>query len=120
MKGRIYEKYLKALMVIGIITLGMNLAQAKTQAAEQTTVPQETTAVPETTTPKAEEPTNEQPTTKPNVDTTGKSVKKGGYVKKKVYAYNLKLEKVTKVEKGVRYYVYKKCNIGYSYKKVKE
>ena len=52
--------------------------------------------------------------------TTGKSVKKGGYVKKKVYAYNLKLEKVTKVEKGVRYYVYKKCNIGYSYKKVKE
>lgn len=54
------------------------------------------------------------------MDTTGKSVKKGGYVKKKVYAYNLKLEKVTKVEKGVRYYVYKKCNIGYSYKKVKE
>ncbi len=105
-------------MVISIITLGMNLAQAKTQAAEQTTVPQETTAVPETTTPKAEEPTNKQPTTKPNVDTTGKSIKKGGYVKKKVYAYNLKLEKVTKVEKGVRYYVYKKCNIGYSLLKV--
>jgi len=33
------KKYLKALMVISIITLGMNLAQAKTQAAEQTTVP---------------------------------------------------------------------------------
>lgn len=112
------KKYLKALMVIGIITLGVNLAQAKTQAAEQTTVPQETTAVPETTTSKAEEPTTEQPTTKPKVDTTGKSVKKGGYVKKKVYAYNLKLEKVTKVEKGVRYYVYKKCNIGYSLLKV--
>ena len=28
-------------MVIGIITLGMNLAQAKTQVAEQTTLPQE-------------------------------------------------------------------------------
>ncbi|MFR4319261.1 MAG: hypothetical protein ACLT2Z_07810 [Eubacterium sp.] len=98
MKGRIYEKHLKALMVIGIITLGMNLAQAKTQAAEQTTVPQETTAVPETTTPKAEEPTNEQPTTKPNVDTTGKSVKRW-ICKEKVYAYNLKLEKVTKLKK---------------------
>ena len=52
------------------------------------------------------------------MDTTGKNVKKGGYVKKNVSAYNLKLEKVTEVEKGVRYYVYKECNSGYSLIKV--
>ncbi len=52
------------------------------------------------------------------MDTKGTKVKKGGYVKKLVYAYNLKLEKVTKVKKGVRYYVYKKCNSGYSMLKV--
>ena len=34
------------------------------------------------------------------MDTTGKNVKKGGYVKKNVSAYNLKLEKVTEVENG--------------------
>lgn len=45
-------------------------------------------------------------------------MKKGGYVKKNVSAYNLKLEKVTEVEKGVRYYVYKECNSGYSLIKV--
>jgi len=42
---------------------------------------------------KPEETTTVQTTTKPDVDTTGKNVKKGGYVKKNVSAYNLKLEK---------------------------
>ena len=121
------KKTLKTLMLIGAIALGMNFAGVKAQAVEETTVvattvTEETTTAPETTT-KVEEPTTKQPTTektttKPNVDTKGTKVKKGGYVKKSVYAYNLKLEKVTKVKKGVRYYVYKKCNSGYSMLKV--
>ena len=90
----------------------------ETTVIPETTTPQETTTIPETTTTKAEETTTVQPTTKPDVDTTGKNVKKGGYVKKNVSAYNLKLEKVTEVEKGVRYYVYKECNNGYSLIKV--
>ena len=113
-------------MLIGIIALGINLTEVKAEevTAPVTTAPQETTTAPETTTPtvttpqetttKVEQPTTVQPTTKPDVDTTGKNVKKGGYVKKTVTAYNLKLEKVTKVEKGIRYYVYRKCNNGYS------
>ena len=120
------KKTLKILMLIGIIALGINLTEVKAEevTAPVTTAPQETTTAPETTTPavttpqetttKVEQPTTVQPTTKPDVDTTGKNVKKGGYVKKTVTAYNLKLEKVTKVEKGIRYYVYKKCNNGYS------
>lgn len=99
-------------MLIGIIALGINLTEVKAEevTAPVTTAPQETTTAPETTTPtvttpqetttKVEQPTTVQPTTKPDVDTTGKNVKKGGYVKKTVTAYNLKLEKVTKVEKG--------------------
>lgn len=117
------KKTLKILMLIGIIALGINLTEVKAEevTAPVTTAPQETTTAPETTTPavttpqetttKVEQPTTVQPTTKPDVDTTGKNVKKGGYVKKTVTAYNLKLEKVTK---GIRYYVYKKCNNGYS------
>ena len=89
----------------------------ETTVIPETTVPQETTTIPETTA-KPEETTTVQPTTKPDVDTTGKNVKKGGYAKKNVSAYNLKLEKVTEVEKGVRYYVYKECNNGYSLIKV--
>lgn len=89
----------------------------ETTVIPETTVPQETTTIPGTTA-KPEETTTVQPTTKPDVDTTGKNVKKGGYVKKNVSAYNLKLEKVTEVEKGVRYYVYKECNNGYSLIKV--
>ena len=120
------KKTLKILMLIGIIALGINLTEVKAEevTAPVTTAPQETTTAPETTTPavttpqetttKVEQPTTLQPTTKPDVDTTGKNVKKGGYVKKTVTAYNLKLEKVTKVKKGIRYYVYKKCNNGYS------
>ena len=120
------KKTLKILMLIGIIALGINLTEVKAEevTAPVTTAPQETTTAPETTTPavttpqetttKVEQPTTVQPTTKPDVDTTGKNVKKGGYVKKTVTAYNLKLEKVTKVKKGIRYYVYKKCNNGYS------
>ena len=121
------KKTLKTLMLIGAIALGMNFAGVKVQAVEETTVvattvTEETTTAPETTT-KVEElttkqPTTEKTTTKPNVDTKGTKVKKGGYVKKSVYVYNLKLEKVTKVKKGVRYYVYKKCNSGYSMLKV--
>lgn len=121
------KKTLKILMLIGAIALGMNFAGVKAQAVEETTVvattvTEETTTAPETTTkveePTTKQPTTEKPTTKPNVDTKGTKVKKGGYVKKLVYAYNLKLEKVTKVKKGVRYYVYKKCNSGYSMLKV--
>lgn len=120
------KKTLKILMLIGIIALGINLTEVKAEEVTTpvTTAPQETTTAPETTTPavttpqetttKVEQPTTVQPTTKPDVDTTGKNVKKGGYVKKTVTAYNLKLEKVTKVKKGIRYYVYKKCNNGYS------
>jgi hypothetical protein len=120
------KKTLKILMLIGIIALGINLTEVKAEevTAPVTTAPQETTTAPETTTPavttpqetttKVEQPTTVQPTTKPDVDTTGKNVKKGGYVKKTVTAYNLKLEKVTKVKKGIRYYVYRKCNNGYS------
>ena len=133
-------------MLIAIIAMGINLTEAKaktsgeitvpettvqeattlpetttpqeTTVIPETTTPQETTTIPETTTTKAEETTTVQPTTKPDVDTTGKNVKKGGYVKKNVSAYNLKLEEVTEVEKGVRYYVYKECNNGYSLIKV--
>lgn len=121
------KKTLKTLMLIGAIALGMNFAGVKAQAVEETTVvattvTEETTTAPETTTkveePTTKQPTTEKPTTKPNVDTKETKVKKGGYVKKSVYAYNLKLEKVTKVKKGVRYYVYKKCNSGYSMLKV--
>ena len=120
------KKTLKILMLIGIIALEINLTEVKAEevTAPVTTAPQETTTAPETTTPavttpqetttKVEQPTTVQPTTKPDVDTTGKNVKKGGYVKKTVTAYNLKLEKVTKVKKGIRYYVYRKCNNGYS------
>ena len=103
------KKTLKILMLIGIIALGINLTEVK---AEEVTAP--VTTAPQETTTKVEQPTTVQPTTKPDVDTTGKNVKKGGYVKKTVTAYNLKLEKVTKVKKGIRYYVYKKCNNGYS------
>ena len=125
-RKELMKKTLKILMLIGIIALGINLTEVKAEevTAPVTTAPQETTTAPETTTPavttpqetttKVEQPTTVQPTTKPDVDTTGKNVKKGGYVKKTVTAYNLKLEKVTKVEKGIRYYVYKKCNNGYS------
>lgn len=140
------KKTLKTLMLIAIIAMGINLTEAKAETSgeitvpettvqeattlpetttpqettviAETTTPQETTTIPETTTTKAEETTTVQPTTKPDVDTTGKNVKKGGYVKKNVSAYNLKLEKVTEVEKGVRYYVYKECNNGYSLIKV--
>lgn len=112
-------------MLMGIIALGINFTEVKaeTTTVDVTTAHQEVTTTPETTTPGGEEMTTEEitteePTTKPNVDTAGKAVKKGGYVKKKVFAYNLKLEKVTKVSKGVRYYVYKKCNNGYSLLKV--
>ena len=125
-RKELMKKTLKILMLIGIIALGINLTEVKAEevTAPVTTAPQETTTAPETTTPavttpqetttKVEQPTTVQPTTKPDVDTTGKNVKKGGYVKKTVTAYNLKLEKVTKVEKGIRYYVYRKCNNGYS------
>ena len=139
------KKTLKTLMLIAIIAMGINLTEAKAETSgeitvpettvqeattiPETTTPQETTVIPETTVPqetttipettaKPEETTTVQPTTKPDVDTTGKNVKKGGYVKKNVSAYNLKLEKVTEVEKGVRYYVYKECNSGYSLIKV--
>ncbi len=141
------KKTLKTLMLIAIIAMGINLTEAKAETSgeitvpetttsqettvipetttpqettviPETTTPQETTTIPETTTTKAEETTTVQPTTKTDVDTTGKDVKKGGYVKKNVSAYNLKLEKVTEVEKGVRYYVYKECNSGYSLIKV--
>ena len=119
------KKTLKLLMLMGIIALGINFTEVKaeTTTVDVTTAHQEVTTTPETTTPGGEEMTTEEitteePTTKPNVDTAGKAVKKGGYVKKKVFAYNLKLEKVTKVSKGVRYYVYKKCNNGYSLLKV--
>ena len=111
------KKTLKILMLIGIIALGINFTVVKAETTEETTVPVTTTVVPpETTTeePTTEHPTVEQPTTKPDADLTGKDVKKGGFVKKKVSAYNLKLEKVATVEKGIRYYVYNKCNNGYS------
>lgn len=111
------KKTLKTLMIIGLILLGINFTVVKAETTEETTVPVTTTVVPpETTTeePTAEHPTVEQPTTKPDADLTGKDVKKGGFVKKKVSAYNLKLEKVATVEKGIRYYVYNKCNNGYS------
>lgn len=111
------KKTLKTLMLIGLILLGINFTVVKAETTEETTVPVTTTVVPpETTTeePTTEPPTVEQPTTKPDADLTGKDVKKGGFVKKKVSAYNLKLEKVATVEKGIRYYVYKKCNNGYS------
>ena len=139
------KKTLKTLMLIAIIAMGINLTEIKAETMGEITIPettvQEATTIPETTTPqeattipettmpqetttipettaKPEETTTVQPTTKPDVDTTGKNVKKGGYVKKNVSAYNLKLEKVTEVEKGVRYYVYKECNNGYSLIKV--
>lgn len=111
------KKTLKILILIGLISLGINFTVVKAETVEETTVPVTTTVVlPETTTeePTTEQPTVEQPTTKPDADLTGKDVKKGGYVKKKVFVYNLKLEKVATVEKGIRYYVYKKCNNGYS------
>lgn len=111
------KKTLKTLMLIGLILLGINFTVVKAETTEETTVPVTTTVVPpETTTeePTTEYPTVEQPTTKPDADLTGKDVKKGGFVKKKVSAYNLKLEKVATVEKGIRYYVYNKCNNGYS------
>ena len=111
------KKTLKTLMIIGLILLGINFTVVKAETTEETTVPVTTTVVPpETTTeePTTEHPTIEQPTTKPDADLTGKDVKKGGFVKKKVSAYNLKLEKVATVEKGIRYYVYNKCNNGYS------
>ncbi len=111
------KKTLKTLMIIGLILLGINFTVVKAETTEETTVPVTTTVVPpETTTeePTAEHPTVEQPTTKPDADLTGRDVKKGGFVKKKVSAYNLKLEKVATVEKGIRYYVYNKCNNGYS------
>ncbi len=111
------KKTLKTLMIIGLILLGINFTVVKAETTEETTVPVTTTVVPpETTTeePITEHPTVEQPTTKPDADLTGKDVKKGGFVKKKVSAYNLKLEKVATVEKGIRYYVYNKCNNGYS------
>ena len=119
------KKTLKLLMLMGIIALGIDFTEVKAETAtvDVTTAHQEAITTPETTTPggvekTTQEITTEEPTTKPNVDTAGKAVKKGGYVKKKVFAYNLKLEKVTKVSKGVRYYVYKKCNNGYSLLKV--
>ncbi len=111
------KKTLKTLMIIGLILLGINFTVVKAETTEETTVPVTTTVVPpETTTeePTTEHPTVEQPTTKPDADLTGRDVKKGGFVKKKVSAYNLKLEKVATVEKGIRYYVYNKCNNGYS------
>ena len=110
-------------MLIGIIALGINLTEIKAEevTAQVTTAPQETTTAPETTTPavttpqetttKVEQPTTVQPTTKPDVDTTGKNVKKGGYVKKTVTAYNLKLEKVIKSKKKVSVIMFtRKCN----------
>ena len=98
-------------MLIGIIALGINLTEIKAEevTAQVTTAPQETTTAPETTTPavttpqetttKVEQPTTVQPTTKPDVDTTGKNVKKGGYVKKTVTAYNLKVRESNKSRK---------------------
>ena len=121
------KKTLKILMLIGIIALGINLTEVKAEevTAPVTTAPQETTTAPETTTPtvttpqetttKVEQPTTVQPTTKPDVDTTGKERKKRWLCKENQLQHiNLKLEKVTKVEKGIRYYVYRKCNNGYS------
>ena len=103
------KKTLKLLMLMGIIALGINFTEVKaeTTTVDVTTAHQEAITTPETTTPEVaetttQEITTEEPTTKPNVNTIGKAVKKGGYVKKKVFAYNLKLEKVTKVRKILR------------------
>lgn len=121
------KETLKILMLISIITLGIGLPFTKVKAEEVTapvtTISQKTPTVTETTTPpettsEVNPETSENQTTKPDVDITGKSIKKGGYAKKTVSAYNMKLEKVSKVKKGVRYYVYKKCNNGYSLIKV--
>ena len=103
----------------------------ETTTVPETTMPQETiitetTTVPEMTMPQQTtisetttvSETTIQSTPKHNIDTTGNNVKKGGYVKKKAPAYNLELEKVTEVKKGVRYYVYKEYSSGYSLIKV--